>query len=108
MKEATEIARLRLFLKLISATAAITAYGSEKVFQTSISATDDPSTFILQGELDPWLTTSPTSAKKFHRALSTKLISAITKNGRDLSGITNTPSRFNCSGVLYKAAYRWN
>jgi D-alanyl-D-alanine carboxypeptidase len=75
-------------LKLISATAAITAYGSEKVFQTSISATDDPSTFILQGELDPWLTTSPTSAKKFHRALSTKLISAITKNGRDLSGIT--------------------
>jgi D-alanyl-D-alanine carboxypeptidase len=75
-------------LKLISATAAITAYGSEKVFQTSISATDDPSTFILRGELDPWMTTSSKDAKKFSRALSTKLISAVMKAGNGYPDLT--------------------
>ena len=67
-------------LKLISATAAITAFGPEKVFHTTINSTDDPDVFILQGERDPWLTTSSRDAKKFNRALSTKLITAIAKN----------------------------
>jgi len=75
-------------LKLISAAAAITAYGSEKVFQTSISATDDPSIFILQGELDPWITTSSKDAEKFGRALSTKLISAVMKAGNGYPDLT--------------------
>jgi len=74
-------------LKLISATAALTAFGPEKVFNTTINSTDDPDVFILQGERDPWLTTSSRDAKKFNRALSTKLISAIAKNRDGYSGL---------------------
>ncbi|MFZ4063360.1 MAG: D-alanyl-D-alanine carboxypeptidase [Candidatus Nanopelagicaceae bacterium] len=75
-------------LKLISTVTAITAFGADKVFKTSLSATEDPKIFVLLGEYDPWLTTSALEASKFHRALSTKLISAISKSGADLSGIT--------------------
>ena len=61
-------------LKLISATAALTAFEPEKVFHTTINSTDDPDVFIMQGERDPWLTTSSRDAKRFNRALSPKLI----------------------------------
>ena len=74
-------------LKLISATSAITAFGPDKVFHTTINSTDDPDVFILQGERDPWLTTSSRDAKKFNRALSTKLINAIAKNRNGYSGL---------------------
>ncbi len=35
-------------LKIISATAAITAFGPDKVFNTTINSTDDPDVYILQ------------------------------------------------------------
>lgn len=75
-------------LKLISSVTAISAFGSDKSFKTSINSTEDPATFLLLGEYDPWLTTSSKEASKFHRAQSTKLISAITSNGANLSEIT--------------------
>jgi D-alanyl-D-alanine carboxypeptidase/D-alanyl-D-alanine-endopeptidase (penicillin-binding protein 4) len=74
-------------LKLISAAAAITAFGPEKIFQTSISATDDPDTFMLQGNRDPWLTTSAKDAKRLNRALSTKLINEVINYRGDYSGL---------------------
>jgi len=74
-------------LKLISAAAAITAFGPEKIFQTSISATDDPDTFMLQGDRDPWLTTSAKDAKRLNRALSTKLINEVINYRGDYSGM---------------------
>jgi len=74
-------------LKLISAAAAITTFGPEKIFHTTISATEDPDIFFLQGERDPWLTTSSKDAKRLNRALSTKLINAVIKNREELSGL---------------------
>ena len=75
-------------LKLISTASAITAFGPDKTFKTSINATSDPSRFIMLGEFDPWLTTSSSSAKSFDRALSTKLIRAIEDSGTPLSDIS--------------------
>jgi D-alanyl-D-alanine carboxypeptidase/D-alanyl-D-alanine-endopeptidase (penicillin-binding protein 4) len=75
-------------LKLISSVTAIKAYGADKVFKTSINSTSDPERFILLGEYDPWLTTSASSAKRFQRALSTKLISAIGQTGVDPEAVT--------------------
>ncbi len=75
-------------LKLISSVTAIKAYGADKVFKTSINSTSDPERFILLGEYDPWLTTSMSSAKRFQRALSPKLISAIGQTGVDPETVT--------------------
>ena len=75
-------------LKLISTVTAITAFGQDKTFKTSISATEDPNTFVLLGEYDPWLTTSRSESKDLNRALSTKLISAISEEGTDLNATT--------------------
>jgi len=66
-------------LKLISTSTALNVFGPDKVFKTSINSTDDPNTFLLFGEYDPWLTTSSAGINKYHRAISTKLISAISK-----------------------------
>ncbi|CAB4753595.1 unannotated protein [freshwater metagenome] len=75
-------------LKLISSVTAIKAFGAEKTFKTSINSTPDPERFVMLGEYDPWLTTSKSSANKFHRALSTRLISAIGQTGVDPKTVT--------------------
>jgi len=75
-------------LKLISSTTALNVFGAEKVFKTTINATDRPNTFLLLGEFDPWLTASSKDAQKYRRAVSTKLISAALKNLTDDSEIT--------------------
>jgi len=75
-------------LKLISSVTAIRVFGADKVFKTSINSTADPERFILLGEYDPWLTTSISSANKFHRALSTRLISAINQSGVNSETVT--------------------
>ena len=74
-------------LKLISATAAITAFGPDKVFTTTINSTDNPDVYILQGERDPWLTTSAQDAKDLKRARSTKLINEVINIRGDYSGL---------------------
>jgi len=75
-------------LKLISSSTALNVFGAEKVFKTTINATDKPNTFLLLGEFDPWLTASSKDAQKYRRAVSTKLISAALKNLTDDSEIT--------------------
>ncbi len=74
-------------LKIISATAAITAFGPDKVFTTTINSTDDPDIYILQGERDPWLTTSAQDEKTFKRARSTRLINEVINNRGDYRGL---------------------
>ena len=74
-------------LKIISATAAITAFGPDKVFNTTINSTDDPDVYILQGERDPWLTTSAQDEKTFKRARSTRLINEVINNRGDYRGL---------------------
>jgi D-alanyl-D-alanine carboxypeptidase/D-alanyl-D-alanine-endopeptidase (penicillin-binding protein 4) len=74
-------------LKIISATAAIAAFGPDKVFNTTINSTEDPDVYILQGERDPWLTTSARDAKYFKRARSTKLINEVINSRGDYSGL---------------------
>ena len=74
-------------LKIISATAAIAAFGPDKVFNTTINSTEDPDVYILQGERDPWLTTSASEAKNLKRARSTKLINEVINNRGDYSGL---------------------
>ena len=74
-------------LKIISATAAIAAFGPDKVFNTTINSTEDPDVYILHGERDPWLTTSASEAKNLKRARSTKLINEVINNRGDYSGL---------------------
>ena len=74
-------------LKIISATAAITAFGPDKVFNTTINSTADPDVYVLQGERDPWLTTSARDAEYFKRARSTKLINEVINVRGDYSGL---------------------
>ena len=74
-------------LKIISAAAAITAFGPDKVFNTTISSTIDPDVYILEGERDPWLTTSARDAEYFKRARSTKLINEVINVRGDYSGL---------------------
>ena len=75
-------------LKLISSVTAITAYGADKTFKTSLNSTEDPNTYLLLGEYDPWLTTSSKEAKRFDRARSTKLIETLSASGIDLASTT--------------------
>jgi hypothetical protein len=75
-------------LKLISTSTALNVFGADKVFKTSINSTDNPNTFLLSGEYDPWLTTSLREAQKYHRAMSTKLISSVTRNRANYPRLT--------------------
>jgi D-alanyl-D-alanine carboxypeptidase/D-alanyl-D-alanine-endopeptidase (penicillin-binding protein 4) len=74
-------------LKIISATAAISAFGPDKVFNTTINSTEDPDVYILHGERDPWLTTSAQDEKSFKRARSTRLINEVINHRGDYSGL---------------------
>ena len=51
-------------LKLISTTAALHFVGPEKRYETAIFKTDNADEFVLQGSLDPWLTSNLTLSKK--------------------------------------------
>jgi D-alanyl-D-alanine carboxypeptidase/D-alanyl-D-alanine-endopeptidase (penicillin-binding protein 4) len=74
-------------LKIVSATAAITAFGPDKVFTTTVNSTADPDVYVLQGEYDPWLTTSAGEAKDFKRARSTNLINEVINIRGDYTGL---------------------
>ena len=63
-------------LKLVAMTTAITELGSEKTFTTGIYKTDQPNTFLLKSNGDPWMTASKYEAKKYHRAFLPGLISS--------------------------------
>ena len=75
-------------LKLISTTTALKTFGADKKFTTSISATAQPSVFVMTGESDPWLTGSQFEAKKYHRAYSPALINAAIAGHTHLHSIT--------------------
>ena len=64
-------------LKLVSMSAALTAFDANTQFKTSISSTDKPNKFVLTGEGDPWLTASAFEAKKYHRAYLPYLINKV-------------------------------
>jgi D-alanyl-D-alanine carboxypeptidase len=51
-------------LKLLSATTALTYLGADKRFETSIWSTSVKNSFVLIGEMDPWLTSNLSLAKK--------------------------------------------
>ena len=63
-------------LKLVAMTTAITELGSEKTFTTGIYKTDQPNTFLLKSNGDPWMTASKYEAKKYHRAFLPGLVSS--------------------------------
>jgi len=75
-------------LKLVAMTSAIEALGADTVFHTSISTTSTRGKFAMIGDGDPWLTTSSAVAKKFHRALSTTLITAALRSAPKMRTIT--------------------
>ena len=74
-------------LKLVSMTTAVKTLGVDKVFNTSIYATNQADTFALIGDRDPWLTATPYEAKKYHRAFSPSLINAILKEHPEMRTI---------------------
>ena len=51
-------------LKLISTSAALHFLGPEKTFTTSIYSTDKSATYVIRGQLDPWLTSKSSLAKE--------------------------------------------
>ena len=61
-------------LKLVSMTAAVKTLGPDKVFNTAIYSTNQPDTYALIGDRDPWLTATPYEEAKYHRAFSPTLI----------------------------------
>ena len=78
-------------LKLVSMTTAIETLGADKVFRTGIYESSDSAksnTFVLIGQSDPWITTDAHSAKKYHRAFSPDLITAILNGHPGLSDMT--------------------
>ena len=68
-------------------TTAVKTLGVDKVFNTSIYATNQADTFALIGDRDPWLTATPYEAKKYHRAFSPSLINAILKEHPEMRTI---------------------
>ena len=64
-------------LKLFSMTTVLSALSPDITFKTSISATDTPGTFIMNGDGDPWVTLSPFEATKYHRAFLPSLINKL-------------------------------
>ena len=62
-------------LKLISTSAALHYLGPEKTFTTSIWKTSKSGVFLLRGNLDPWLTSNSTKAKKNKQRYLPSLVS---------------------------------
>ena len=68
-------------LKLVSATAALHYVGPEKQYVTRIFKTANSDEFVIKGELDPWLTSNLSFAKKNkQRFLPTLIAKANTEN----------------------------
>jgi D-alanyl-D-alanine carboxypeptidase/D-alanyl-D-alanine-endopeptidase (penicillin-binding protein 4) len=62
-------------------------YSPNAIFTTTISATSQPSTFVLIGDGDPWLTSSPYESKKYHRAFLPSLINTVLADKPKLKSI---------------------
>ena len=73
-------------LKLISTSAALYFVGPDKTYSTTIYSTEQASTFIIKGTLDPWLTSNVTRAKKNGQIFLPALISkANTENKKKIT-----------------------
>jgi D-alanyl-D-alanine carboxypeptidase len=75
-------------LKLFSMTTVLTALNPDLTFKTSISETNTPGTFIMNGDGDPWLTESPFEATNYHRAFFPTLINRVLALHPGLRAIT--------------------
>ncbi len=75
-------------LKLFSMSTVLNALSPDLVFGTSLSETADPSTFVLEGSKDPWITTSPFEAATYQRAFSPSLINKMLELHPRLKSIT--------------------
>ena len=74
-------------LKLFSMSTVLHTYSPNAIFTTTISATSQPSTFVLIGDGDPWLTSSPYESKKYHRAFLPSLINTVLADKPKLKSI---------------------
>lgn len=75
-------------LKLFSMTTVLNTLSPDLTFKTSISETNKPGTFIMNGGGDPWLTESPFEATKYHRAFFPTLINKVLAQHPGLRTIT--------------------
>lgn len=75
-------------LKLISMTTVLSTLSPDLTFKTSISETQTPGTFILEGTGDPWVTESPFEAHKYQRAFLPTLINKVLSAYPTLKRIT--------------------
>ncbi len=75
-------------LKLFSMTTVLNALSPDLVFHTTLSGTADPTTFVLLGSGDPWITTSLFEADKYQRAFSPTLINKLLELHPSLKRIT--------------------
>ncbi|MFM8192632.1 MAG: D-alanyl-D-alanine carboxypeptidase, partial [Actinomycetota bacterium] len=73
-------------LKLISTSAALHFVGPDKTYSTTIYSTDQSSTFVIKGTLDPWLTSNLTLSKKNGQKFLPSLVTqANTENKKKLT-----------------------
>ena len=75
-------------LKLFSMTTVLNTLSPDLTFKTSISETQTPSTFFMQGSGDPWITESPFEANKYQRAFIPTLINKVLAAHPELKSIT--------------------
>jgi serine-type D-Ala-D-Ala carboxypeptidase/endopeptidase (penicillin-binding protein 4) len=64
-------------LKLFSMTAVLHSMSAATMFTTTLLETSKTDTFFLSGQSDPWLTSSPYEAKKYHRAYLPALVNSL-------------------------------
>lgn len=74
-------------LKLFSMSTVLHTISPNTIFTTTIFATSQSSTYVLIGDTDPWLTSSPYEAKKYHRAFLPSLINTILADKPKLKSI---------------------
>lgn len=75
-------------MKLVSAVSVLRAFGPEKKFSTSISATEKPNKFLLIGGGDPWLAVDAKSALANKRAFLPSLINKAIESNPGLKAIS--------------------
>jgi D-alanyl-D-alanine carboxypeptidase len=74
-------------LKLFSMSTVLHTISPNTIFTTTIFATSQSSTYVLIGDTDPWLTSSPYEAKKYHRAFLPSLMNTILADKPKLKSI---------------------
>ena len=75
-------------MKLFSMATTLSVFTPETVFKTTLSATNKSDTYLLNGSVDPWLTTDLSEEEQNNRAFSPSLFNSILESHPEIKSIT--------------------